>query len=169
MYTKPSSAASTSEMILTLDAVLERVTRELERVPSAGEKPSTVRVGGITKLGATLDAYLLTVWRWVCAFVGADPDQLARQAKPPIFLDRVTAGQLAYLLGDYVGSPVASEPAVRWIFAELRLGSALDRALKFRNQVVHDRESPDADSLRTMLVALQSALTPQRAMLTATM
>lgn len=155
----------THEMATALTAVLDRIDRELARAQSETSPASTERVGGLAKLGGVLDKYLLAVWRWVCLSVGADPDSTARHNDPPIALDRATAGQLCFLLGTFTKQPVTEQAPVRWIFAEIRPGSALDRALKLRNQVVHDRETPALAEVRSTLTALRAALQPQRDLL----
>lgn len=148
-----------------LDEVLARVDRELERSDSPNATAGTAYVGGIAKLGANLDAYLLDVWRWINVRLQRDPDAIARGANPPILLDRATAGQLLFLLNQFVGSAVANEPEVRWVIAEAREGSALVRALELRNAIVHGRTTPDARSIRETLSRLRNALAPQLALL----
>ncbi|MFO0562909.1 MAG: hypothetical protein U0269_33120 [Polyangiales bacterium] len=148
-----------------LDEVLARIDKELDRSDSPHTTAGTAYVGGIAKLGANLDAYLLEVWRWVNVRLQRDPDEIARSSNPPILLDRATAGQLLFLLSKLATSAVADEPEVRWVIAEARDGSALDRALSLRNAIVHGRTTPDAKSIRAALSQLRNALAPQRALL----
>lgn len=148
-------------MTTSLEAVLARVAKELERSMSPHNHPGTAYVGGITKLGANLDAYLLDVWCWSCATSGIDPSETARRQRQPILLDRASAGQLLHLLSTLAKLPVATDPAVEWVIAEARDGSALHRALELRNAIVHGRETPDVATIRTSLERLQRALGPQ--------
>jgi hypothetical protein len=148
-----------------LDEVLARIDKELNRSDSPHTTSGTAYVGGIAKLGANLDAYLLEVWRWVNVRMQRDPDEVARSASPPILLDRATAGQLLFLLSKFATSAITNEPEVRWVIAEARDGSALDRALSLRNAIVHGRTTPDAKSIRDVLSRLRNALAPQRALL----
>lgn len=148
-----------------LDQVLARIDKELARTDSPHTTAGTAYVGGIAKLGANLDAYLLEVWRWVNARLGRDPDAIARRANPPILLDRAGAGQVLFLLSALVGSAIANEPEVRWVIAEARDGSALDKAIALRNAIIHGRTAPDAKTIRETLARLRNALAPQRALL----
>lgn len=148
-------------MTTSLEAVLARVAKELERSMSPHNHPGTAYVGGITKLGANLDAFLLDVWSWSCAHLGLDPRATALRQPQPILLDRATAGQLLHLLSTLARLPVAAQPEVEWVIAEARDGSALHRALELRNAIVHGREMPDVATIRTSLERVQRALAPQ--------
>jgi uncharacterized protein YutE (UPF0331/DUF86 family) len=149
-------------MIECLDQVLARIERELARAHTNHEQESTARVGGITRLGATLDAYLLSVWRWVCARLGLDPMAAAREISPQFLLDRATAGQLLFLLERYSRHSIAHEEPVRCLFLEMAHGSALRRTIELRNQIVHARVAPRGDEIQRVLYALRIVLSQQR-------
>lgn len=147
-------------MIASLDVVLARIAKELERSKSPHNHPGTAYVGGITKLGANLDVFLLDVWVWSCAVLNIDPRETARAERQPIQLDRAGAGQLLHLLSRLAKFPIASDPAIEWVIAEAREGSAVHRAIELRNAIVHGRETPDVVTIRTTLEQLQRALAP---------
>lgn len=147
-----------------LAAVLERIDKELDRSESPHTTAGTAYVGGITKLGAALDHYLLEVWRWVCAQHRVDPQVAASRINAGLLLDRASAGQLRYLLVRPEAQSLANEAAVRWVLPEMREGSALDQALQLRNGIVHGRVAPDARTIRRLLEQLRNALAPQLAL-----
>jgi hypothetical protein len=165
MTANSGTTVSTTSMRERLDEVLARIDKELQRADSASTTAGTTYVGGVTRLGASLEAYLLEVWRWANVRLRRDPEEVARRSSPPVLLDRVTAGQLLYLLSTLVGSAIANEPQVRCVIAEARDGSSLERALALRNAIVHGRTTPDVETIRATLARLRDALAPQRALL----
>lgn len=160
--------ATTSTLLMRdrLAAVLERIDKELDRCAKS-QLPGTEYVGGVTRLGAALDQYLLEVWRWVCARHAVDPQVAAGRISAGLLLDRASAGQLRHLLMRPEAHSLASEAPVRWVLAEMREGSALDRALHLRNAIVHGRQAPDSAAIRRALEPLRLALAPQLALLEA--
>lgn len=165
MKENSGTTMSTTAMRERLDEVLARIEKELDRSDSVSTTAGTTYVGGVTRMGASLEAYLLEVWRWSNARLRRDPEEVARRSTPPVLLDRVTAGQLLYLLSTLAGSTIANEPQVRCVIAEARDGSSLDRALSLRNAIVHGRTTPDVETIRATLTRLRDALAPQRALL----
>lgn len=166
MNAYPPTIATTVSMRERLDELLARIDKEIARSNSP-HTAATAYIGGMAKLGACLDAYLLEVWCWVNIRLRRDPYEVARHSNPPILLDRATAGQLLFLLSKVVTSTpvVAREPEVRWVLSEAREGSALDRTLSLRNAIVHGRTMPDPTIIRKTLLQLRNALAPQRALL----
>lgn len=147
-----------------LAAVLERIDKELDRCAKP-QLPGTEYVGGVTKLGAALDQYLLEVWRWVCARHSVDPQDAASRISAGLLLDRASAGQLRHLLARPEAQSLAHEAPVRWVLPEARDRSALDQALHLRNAIVHGRQAPDTPTIRRTLEQLRLALAPQLALL----
>ena len=161
--------ATTSTLLMRdrLAAVLERIDKELDRSDSPHTTAGTAYVGGITKLGAALDHYLLEVWRWLCARAALAPELIARRASPSVHLPTAGAGQLLHLLTRHEVSGFTSEQEVRWVCAEACRGSALANTIALRNDIVHGRVAPNAKTIRRVLEQLRNALAPQLALLAA--
>ncbi|MDP3278393.1 MAG: hypothetical protein Q8Q09_24605 [Deltaproteobacteria bacterium] len=167
MRDNPEGLGTTRPMREALDAVLDRLQRELVRLPHAStpHDVSTARIGGFAKLGAALDRYLHTVFCYVALHAATSPDELAKRLS--LRLDRATMGTLAHALRPFAALPLAQDPAVRWILAELHDRSALARVIDLRNRFVHQRTLPPVNEVHTCLVQLGNALKPQRMLLNA--
>jgi hypothetical protein len=160
-----AGTTETQPMRERLASVLERIDKELARVEHPHANAGTAYVGGIAKLGAALDQYLLEVWRWLCVRLSMDPVSTARGASPSIVLDRAGAGQLLLLLSRYSAHSVAVELPVRVVLAQARHHSPLDAVISLRNAIIHGRETADVGTIRGALSQLRDALSPQLALL----
>ena len=135
--------------------LLDRLHKERDRAPEAG---ATAAVGGMGKLGSTLEAMLRELLKEIADAQGIAADELLRAPGGAVTTDRATLGQLASALKN--AARRARSPGVRHraILRDLQQpASAIFRVVKVRNEAIHEatlaRESGEVlDALNALVV-----------------
>lgn len=148
----------------TLDALLQRMDKELGRIDPRSQTSGTEYVGGIAKFGACLDVYLGAVLDGLCASERLDVrDAIARSRCRQRDRAKLAAGEAAWVLASLKHLPSAQSPVVRTLMSQLYEGSALSRAIHMRNKIIHQREDVTPAEQHATLRALREVLGVQRA------
>jgi hypothetical protein len=141
--------------------LLGRLAVEVERGPSL---PGTFRVGGIVKLGGSLERVLSGALDVLAAGSGRTSAELLADARGAgSRMDMASGGQLAMVLRKSSGLSGAADRRISLIVRDLTArSSAVQRVIDLRNDVAHDRElGPGVDAalaaLRTLILAQRQA------------
>ena len=125
-----------------VSALVERLDREIAR-----QELGTVRVGGLAKVGAALEAMLESAFRLACAHQGSDPAQTYRQLDRGRRLSKAGSGQLLRALRDIgIDHPDQVGSVLRALHADCSkpAGSAVDALVRVRNENAHEGRYPAA-------------------------
>lgn len=160
MSTSPGDATPSvppENLDLQLIALRERLNRELPR-NTPGASPSTEAVGGWSKLGARLDGTLRALFATLCDERGEDPVTTWQRATRTPY-DRVTGGAVAHVLTHDLADVTSTQPIARALLADLRASGSVVRAvIGWRNDFVHERNTPQGAEVVTALLRLRDLL-----------